>query len=79
MKLDVQQRKLGMQSGYSWSSESNRSQTELAPNMWVHLLELKSKWSFDEALLLCQNSENEWIAWIPNHGEAVLRTSQFCL
>lgn len=78
MKLDLQQ-KLGTQSGYSWSSESNRSQTELVPNMWVQLLELPSNWSFDEALLLCQNSENEWVAWIPNHGEAMLQTSQFCL
>ncbi|MGK7900191.1 MAG: hypothetical protein AB4352_02030 [Hormoscilla sp.] len=35
MKLDLQQRKLGTQSRYNWSSESNRSQTELAPNQWV--------------------------------------------
>jgi len=33
---------------------------------------------FDEALLLCQTSENEWVAWIPDHGEAVLNTRQFC-
>jgi len=44
---------------------------------WVHL-ELPSTFSFDEALLLCQTSENEWVAWIPDHGEAVLNTRQFC-
>jgi hypothetical protein len=54
------------------------SQQELQPDTWVHLLELPSTYSFDEALLLCQMSADEWLAWIPDHGEAVLHTSQFC-
>jgi hypothetical protein len=45
---------------------------------WVQLLELPSTFSFDEALLLCQISESEWVAWIPDHGETVLNTCQFC-
>jgi hypothetical protein len=44
---------------------------------WVQLLELPNPYSHDEALLLCQQSEDEWVAWIPDHGEAVLHTSQF--
>ena len=51
-----------------------------APKMgdWVQLLELPNPFSFNEALLLCQRSEDQWVAWIPNHGEAVLNTHQFC-
>ena len=63
-----------------WSNKSyvNLSQQEFQADTWVHLLELPSTFSFDEALLLCQISEDEWVAWIPDHGEAVLHTRQFC-
>jgi len=27
-------------------------------------------------LLLCQHSENSWLAWIPDYGEAVVHVSQ---
>ena len=56
----------------------NQSQQEFKPDTWVKLLELPSFFSFEEALLVCQISEDEWIAWIPDHGEAVLNTNQFC-
>ena len=55
------------------------SHPEIQADTWVKLLELPSTFSFDEALLLCQNSEDEWVAWIPGHGEAVLHVSQFCV
>lgn len=54
------------------------SSQEFQADTWVQLLELPSSFSFDEALLLCQLSEDEWIAWIPDHGEAVLHARQFC-
>ena len=44
---------------------------------WVQLLELPSPFSFDEALLLCPVSADEWLAWIPDHGEVILHTRQF--
>jgi hypothetical protein len=50
----------------------------LETNKWVKLIELPSPYSFDEALLLCQISEDEWSAWIPDHGEAILKSNQFC-
>lgn len=50
---------------------------EFQADTWVQLLELPSTFSHDEALLLCQLSQDEWVAWIPNHGEAVLHTRQF--
>lgn len=46
--------------------------------IWVHLLERPSSWSFDEALLLCQESEYDWLAWIPDYGEATIHLRQFC-
>lgn len=64
----------------NWSNKFNftPSQQEFQPNTWVQLLELPSTYSYEEALLLCQLSADEWIGWIPSHGEAVLKNSQFC-
>ncbi|MGV2831041.1 hypothetical protein [Myxosarcina sp. GI1(2024)] len=47
-------------------------------NTWVKLLELFNPYCHEEALLLCQISNWEWIAWIPDHGEAVINIEQFC-
>lgn len=84
MKLDIQRPQVGGKSSsnpWNWAVENkeNQLQEELQPSTWVKLLELPSPFSFDEALLLCPCSEDKWIAWIPDHGEAVLHTSQFCL
>ena len=49
------------------------------PNTWVQLLERLNPFCHDEALLLCQESDSEWVVWIPDHGEAVLHVSQFCV
>jgi hypothetical protein len=46
--------------------------------IWVRLLERPNAWSFEEALLLCQKSEYEWLAWIPDYGEATIHLRQFC-
>lgn len=47
-------------------------------DQWVKLLELPSDYSHDEALLLCQQSADQWVAWVPQHGEVVLHSHQFC-
>ncbi len=47
------------------------------PDMWVKLLETPNPYSFDEALLLCKDSDNKWLVWIPNYGQAILETHQF--
>ena len=64
----------------------DRSQGRIAipqpqPDTWVQLLESESfsPLCYDEALLLCQISNWEWAAWIPNHGEAVVNINQFCM
>jgi len=61
-----------------WTGQSSLTSTRRS-NFWylIHLWTSQHV-QFDEALLLCQTSENEWVAWIPDHGEAVLNTRQFC-
>lgn len=49
----------------------------MKPSTWVKLKELPHPFSADEALLLCQESEDDWLAWIPSYGEAKLHRSQF--
>ena len=63
-----------------WSNKliTTSPKQKFQPDTWVQLLELPSEYSFAEALLLCQHSPDEWVAWIPDHGEAVLKESQFC-
>lgn len=48
-------------------------------NTWVRLLTLLNPYCHDEALLLCPKSDTEWVAWIPDHGEAILHVNHFCL
>ncbi len=47
---------------------------------WVQLLKPESLNALchEEALILCQISNWEWIAWIPDHGEAMINIEQFC-
>lgn len=62
----------------SWFSKPENStfKQELQAKTWVQLRELPSPYSHDEALLLCQHSDTEWIVWIPDHGEMILHRSQ---
>ena len=51
--------------------------TRLPDSVWVKLATLPNPYSHDEALLLCRQSEDEWLAWIPDQGEIVLHVSEF--
>lgn len=44
---------------------------------WVKLWQVPSAYAADEAKLLCQASDNAWVAWVPDHGEVVLDRSHF--
>ncbi|GET35478.1 hypothetical protein [Microseira wollei] len=44
---------------------------------WVKLLQRKSEYAFDEAKLLCQESPDTWVAWVPDCGQVVLHKSHF--
>jgi hypothetical protein len=37
----------------------------------------QAPYSFDEALLLCEQDEGRWVAWIPDFGEIILIERQF--
>jgi hypothetical protein len=62
-----------------WSNSSNISTAnqEWQASTWVKLQEPPSPYSHDEALLLCQHSDTEWIVWIPEYGEMLLHRNQF--
>ena len=47
-------------------------------DLWVALRNAPSDESHDEALLLCESSVGEWVAWVPGFGEITLNRSQFC-
>jgi hypothetical protein len=83
MKLEFRQPKVSSPlhlHPLNWSSKSEGSTTEpeWQASTWVQLRECPSPYSHDEALLLCQHSETEWIVWIPEYGEMILHRSQIC-
>ncbi|HTL88989.1 MAG TPA: hypothetical protein VL134_06290 [Leptolyngbya sp.] len=64
----------------SWETLRPRSMPSaprFTPSMWVQLLNPPTAYSFDQAWLLCQCSENQWVAWVPEYGELLLRTDEF--
>jgi hypothetical protein len=46
---------------------------------WVTLVQAAATCWSNEALLLCQTSEHEWIAWVPELGEITLNSNSFYL
>jgi hypothetical protein len=44
----------------------------LQPSTWVRLREAPSPYSSTEALLLCREGLNQWLAWVPDYGEISL-------
>ncbi len=82
MKLDSEKPDFAVQSrrwnlDFTNKSFSNESPQSFAASSWVKLLQLPNPFSFEEALLLCPVSEDEWLVWIPDHGEAVLHNKAF--
>jgi hypothetical protein len=76
MKLDYHRPDFAVQSKNRYADCLNRSYAlEFPTSTWINLRELLNPFSFDEALLLCQLSEDEWLVWIPDHGEARLHQS----
>ena len=44
---------------------------------WVSLTDLPSQYAAAEAKLLCQESPDSWVVWVPDHGEVLLNKSHF--
>lgn len=82
MKLDARQSGVNLRLGLNyqnWSGKPEYGMTEpdLQASTWVQLQTPPSPYSQDEALLLCQHTDNEWLAWVPDYGEIVLQRHQF--
>jgi hypothetical protein len=45
---------------------------------WVKLLNPPTAFSFDQAWLLCECENHQWLAWIPDYGSIVLSSGEFC-
>ncbi len=81
MKLDSRTPKVNVPlyvNPFNWSEKTDSSidDPDWQASTWVQLQELPSPYSHDEALLLCQHSETEWVVWIPEYGEMILHRSQ---
>jgi len=65
-----------------WEKFCDRSTSVVVPKFtastWVKVLNPPTAFSFDEAWLLCECSEDRWLAWIPDYGEIVLGMDEFC-
>jgi hypothetical protein len=46
-------------------------------SVWVKLHHPPKSICSDEALLLCQTSEQRWVAWIPDYGKISLHCGDF--
>jgi|GEM_PF-5380263 len=44
-------------------------------NNWVHLISEEN----EEVLLLCPESETEWVTWSPECGEKIVSVNEFCV
>lgn len=53
--------------------------SSLQPSTWVRLREAPSPYSSTEALLLCREGLNQWLAWVPDYGEISLSVHEFQL
>ena len=82
MKLDTYQPGVNLPlclQPQNWPSKPEQTLTEpeCQSSTWVKLREQPSPYRPDEALLLCQHSDSEWIAWVPDYGEIVIHRRQF--
>lgn len=48
-------------------------------NQWVQLRDRLSEYSADQALLLCEIDSDQWVAWVPNYGQATLGRAQMVM
>lgn len=55
------------------------AESKLAPPRWVRLAAPLNALCSNEAMLLCQYSDRQWLLWIPDYGEVVLDRNQFLL
>lgn len=58
--------------------QTQRSRSSsLSSSTWVKLHNPPAELCQDEALLLCQSANNQWVAWIPDYGKILLTAEDF--
>lgn len=57
----------------SASCPQTTSYKGLQAGKWIHLEQVPSPFAHPEGLLLCQVSKGEWVMWIPEYGEHLLK------
>ncbi len=60
-------------------SHPTRPDVASLASIWVNLRPSPGALPGEQALLLCQASEREWVAWIPDYGEVLLDRDAFLL
>ncbi|MFM7383650.1 MAG: hypothetical protein ACKO1W_11450 [Microcystaceae cyanobacterium] len=58
----------------NWHGEAPKA----SPHSWVKLL-TNPQDDPEEALLLCQEDDWTWVAWLPSRGETRLEIGEFCI
>lgn len=48
-------------------------------HQWIQLRDCLSEYSDEQALLLCEEEEGRWVAWVPGYGEAILTREQILM
>jgi hypothetical protein len=59
------------------SSETTQENKLFSSGDWVSLIRPLTSLCFEEAILLCEESLDKWVAWVPGLGETRLNTSEF--
>ncbi|HBL11249.1 MAG TPA: hypothetical protein DD379_07550 [Cyanobacteria bacterium UBA11162] len=78
MKLDSRKPDVGVSLRPYCPNAIATPKLEEQTGTWVQLYERPTPYSYEEALLLCQHSDTEWVVWIPDYGEMVLDQNEFC-
>ncbi|KOR36954.1 hypothetical protein AM228_09980 [Planktothricoides sp. SR001] len=59
------------------SPETTHDKLLFCSGDWVSLIKPLTALSFEEAILLCEESLDKWVVWVPGLGETRLNTSEF--
>ena len=68
---------------WCWVSSKSIDNYPISPeplkNIWVRLIDDRHADLEQEVLLLCPQSDREWVVWNPESGEEIISVNQFCL
>jgi hypothetical protein len=74
----IHRQKTSPDPGVSVALPTPRSRLSLASSSaWVTLHNPPTELCQEEALLLCQAANNQWVAWIPDYGKILLTPEDF--